>query len=337
MKKIIAAVIVFNISFITLYARGIPLSTESDTNTYSWIKGREIISFNFNPGYAGMIPPLINTIFNNYKTFTGLAGIDLSQFDQYLSAIEAKSSFWYVPNISYTLMLHPRIGVELGFGVQSMSFQLGVPKDKAADLVGNFIPNVPEVSDIPGGSIPGVGDIPGVDIPDTDDVLDGVIDTLVSGDTFLKASFIYFPATIGVKLFAGRNRQIVNTFRFGVEVLIYDIETQNGVLGLHTKRHTIDTTMYLSYELGWTIDLFPDKEWPVKPYIDISILELGYYIRSGIPGIYADIHEGISFFGSGLVDVGTMIPTWSSFPTWFNYVSAIKLSLFPRIGFSLRF
>ena len=118
---------------------------------------------------------------------------------------------------------------------------------------------------------------------------------------------------------------------------MYDIETENGISGLHTKRHTIDTTMYFSYELGWTIELFPTREWPVKPYIDISILEIGYYVRSGIPGLYADIREGIGFFGSGLVDINAMIPTWDSFPKWSNYVSAIKFSLFPRIGFSLRF
>ena len=322
MKKIITAIIVFNISFISLYANGIPLSTQSDTNTYSWIKGRQIISVNLNPGYAGMFPPLLNTIFNNYQTFTGLVGFDLGDINDYLSAIEAKGSFWYVPNVSYTLMLHPRIGVEIGFGVQSMSFQLGIPKDKAADLAINFIPE---------GTIPDVG------IPNTDDITDDIVNTIVGSDTYLKASLIYFPASIGIKFFAGKKRQIINTLRFGVETFMYDIETENGISGLHTKRHTIDTTMYFSYELGWTIELFPTREWPVKPYIDISILEIGYYVRSGIPGLYADIREGIGFFGSGLVDINAMIPTWDSFPKWSNYVSAIKFSLFPRIGFSLRF
>lgn len=322
MKKIITAIIVFNISFISLYANGIALSTQSDTNTYSWIKGRQIISVNLNPGYAGMFPPLLNTIFNNYQTFTGLVGFDLGDINDYLSAIEAKGSFWYVPNVSYTLMLHPRIGIEIGFGVQSMSFQLGVPKDKAADLAINFIPE---------GTIPDVG------IPNTDDITDDIVNTIVGSDTYLKASLIYFPATIGIKFFAGKKRQIINTLRFGVETFMYDIETENGITGLKTKRHTIDTTMYFSYELGWTIELFPTREWPVKPYIDISILEIGYYVRSGIPGLYADIHEGIGFFGSGLVDINAMIPTWESFPKWFNYVSSIKFSLFPRIGFSLRF
>lgn len=118
---------------------------------------------------------------------------------------------------------------------------------------------------------------------------------------------------------------------------MYDVETENGITGVKTKRHTIDTTMYFSYELGWTIELFPTREWPVKPYIDISILEIGYYVRSGIPGLYGDIREGIGFFGSGLVDISSTIPTWESFPRWVNYVSAIKISFFPRIGFSLRF
>ena len=322
MKKIITAIIVFNISFISLYANGIALSTQSDTNTYSWIKGRQIVSVNLNPGYAGMFPPLLNTIFDNYQTFTGLVGFDLGDINDYLSAIEAKGSFWYVPNVSYTLMLHPRIGIEIGFGVQSMSFQLGVPKDKAADLAINFIPE---------GTIPDVG------IPNTDDITDDIVNTIVGSDTYLKASLIYFPASIGIKFFAGKKRQIINTLRFGVETFMYDIETENGITGLKTKRHTIDTTMYFSYELGWTIELFPTREWPVKPYIDISILEIGYYVRSGIPGLYADIREGIGFFGSGLVDINAMIPTWESFPKWFNYVSSIKFSLFPRIGFSLRF
>lgn len=315
MKKILTAIIiiVFNISFINLYANGIPLSAKSDINTYSWIKGRQIISLNLNPGYAGLFPPLVNTIFNNYQTFSGLLGFDLGDIDEYLNAIENKSSFWYVPNIAYTLLLHPRIGIEIGFGIQAMSFQLGIPKNKIGDLADNIISG-------------GIGNISG-----------GNIDTLIGSDTYLKASLIYFPATIGVKFFGGKNRQVVNTFRFGVEVLMYDIETQNGISGLHTKRHTVDTTMYISYELGWTIELFPNKEWPVKPYIDISILEIGYYLRTGMPGAYEDIREGIGFFGSGLINIDAVIPAWDSFPSWFNYAASIRFSLFPRVGFSLRF
>lgn len=318
MKKILVAFIVFNIFIINLYANGIAMSTQSDTNSYSWIKGRQIISVNLSPGYAGLFPSLINNIFDNYKTFAGLADLNTGDIDKYLNAVEAKGSFWYVPNISYTLLLHPRIGIEIGFGVQAMSFQLGIPRDKIGDLADSFLPSTDQGGDI--GNI--IGDN---------------IDTLIGSDTSFKASMIYFPATIGIKFYGGKKRQVVNTFRFGVEAFMYDIETENGLTGLKTKRHTVDTTLYLSYELGWTIELFPTREWPVKPYIDISILEIGYYIRSGIPGFYGDIREGVGFFGSGLVDINAIIPAWDSFPRWVNYVSAIRLSLFPRIGFSLRF
>lgn len=315
MKKILTAIIVFNISFINLYANGIDLSTQSDTNTYSWIKGRQIVSVNLSPGYAGLFPPMLNTIFDNYETFSGLLGVDLGENAKFINALDVKGSFWYVPNISYTLLLHPRIGVEIGFGVQAMSFQLGIPKDKVGDLAGSLLPSSGNTGNIIGNNI----------------------GSLIGSDTYLKASLIYFPVTIGVKFYGGKKREVVNTFRFGIEALMSDIETENGISGLKTKRHTIDATMYLSYELGWTIELFPHKEWPVKPYIDISILEIGYYIRSGMSGVYGDIREGITFFGSGLVDVGAVIPSWNSFPVWLNYVSAIRFSLFPRIGFSLRF
>ena len=290
-------------------AKGIPMSTQSDTNTYSWIKGRQVVSVNLVPGYAALFPSLINTVFENANTFAGLAGADLSSIEKYMNAVEAKGSFWYVPSISYTLLVHPRVGIEVGFGVQTMSFSLNIPKDKAGDLVN---------SAVSGGNFGNIGDA-------------------ISTDTTLKASFMYLPATIGIKFLGGKNRQVVNTFRFGLETLISDIQTEHGITGVKTHRHTVDTTMYVSYELGWTIELFPTREWPVKPYIDISLFEIGYYVRSGIPGMYEDLREGIGFFGSGLINVDTIIPAWNSFPTWANYVASIKFALFPRIGFSLRF
>ena len=77
MKKILTAIIVFNVFIINLYANGIPMSTQSDTNTYSWIKGRQIVSVNLNPGYVALFPHLIDTVFNNYQTLAGLANFEL--------------------------------------------------------------------------------------------------------------------------------------------------------------------------------------------------------------------------------------------------------------------
>lgn len=309
MKKIFAAIIVFNISFINLYANGIPLSTQSDTNTYSWIKGRQIISVNLNPGYAGLFPPMINTIFDNYETFAGLIGIDLGDAKKYINAIDFKGSFWYVPTISYTLLVHPRVGLEIGVGAQSMSFGLTLPRDKAAEII---------------DSVASSGNL-------------GSLGGIIGSDTKFNLSLIYVPVTFGITFYGGKNRQVLNTFRFGLETLISDVETENGATGLKTKRHTIDTGMYISYELGWSIELFPTKEWPVKPYIDISLFEIGYYVRSAGPGVYEDMREGIGFFDGGLLNLTASIPSWNSFPSWVNYVSAIRFALFPRIGFSLRF
>ena len=117
------------------------MSTQSDTNTYSWIKGRQIVSVNLNPGYVALFPHLIDTVFNNYQTLAGLANFEIGDLEKYINAIEAKGSFWYVPTVSYTLLVHPRIGIELGFGVQSMSFRLGIPKDKVGDLASSFLPD----------------------------------------------------------------------------------------------------------------------------------------------------------------------------------------------------
>ena len=309
MKKILTAVIVFNISFISLYANGIPLSTNSDTNTYSWIKGRQIIRINLNPGYAAVFPPLLDTIFNNYNTFVGLTGLNLKKYDDYINAIDYKGSFWYVPTISYSLLIHPRVGIEFGIGVQSMSFDFNLSKDKASELIDNTISS---------GYLGNIGGI-------------------VSSDTKLKSSITLIPITFGITFYGGKNREILNTFRVGVETLVSDIETKNGITGLETKRTTVNAGVYVSYELGWSIELFPTKEWPVKPYIDISLFEIGYYVRSAIPGVYDDMREGINFFGGGLIDLTASIPAWHSLPSWINYVSAIRFSLFPRIGFSLRF
>lgn len=316
MKKIIYLFIVFNTSLVNLYANGIPLSSNSDTNTYNWIKGRNIISVNLSPGYAGLFPPLINTVFNNYKTFTGLLGINLGtieklETDKYIDAVDAKGMFWYVPNISYTLLVHPRVGIEVALGVQSMSFNLTMPKDKAAEII-----------DALGINIGNNGSVSG---------------NIIASDTALRTSMLFIPVTLGIKFYGGKNRQVVNTFRFGIEALISNVETENGITGVKTKRNTIDTGLYISYELGWSIELFPSKEWRVKPYIDISLFEIGYYVRSGLPGVYGDVVEGISFFGSGIIDIGKTIPSWNSFPSWVNYVSAIRFSIFPRIGFSIRF
>ena len=159
----------------------------------------------------------------------------------------------------------------------------------------------------------------------------------IGGDTTFRSSFVYIPVHIGLKVLLGMNYNIINTFRFGIESIISKIETVNGITGIRTKRETTDTALYISYELGWSINLFPKKNWRVKPSIDFSLFEIGYYVRTINKGIYGDVKEGISYFGSGLIDVNSLLPAWETFPIYVDFITSLRISIFPRFGFTIRF
>ncbi len=133
------------------------------------------------------------------------------------------------------------------------------------------------------------------------------------------------------------NYNIINTFKFGIESIISKVETVNGVTGIRTKRETTDTALYISYELGWSINLFPKKNWRVKPSIDFSLFEIGYYVKNVNKGIYGDFKEGISFLGGGLINVNSTLPEWDSFSPYVDIITSLRISIFPRFGFTIRF
>ena len=134
------------------------------------------------------------------------------------------------------------------------------------------------------------------------------------------------------------NYNIINTFKFGIESIISKVETGHGVTGIRTKRETTDTALYISYELGWSINLFPKKNWRVKPSIDFSLFEIGYYVKNVNKGIYGDFKEGISFLGGGgLIDISSSLPDWDSFSPYVDIITSLKISIFPRFGFTIRF
>ena len=87
--------------------------------------------------------------------------------------------------------------------------------------------------------------------------------------------------------------------------------------------------------MGWNIELFPTREWRVKPTIDIAILEIGYYVRPWTGNVYNTVTGGVTSLTAGFSAFN--IPAWSSFPNWAKYLANIRFALFPRIGFSLRF
>lgn len=272
-------------------------------------KERQLLSVNLIPSYSVIFPTLVKNLFRNVKTFSGLAQIDISEYSKYFDYIDLKGGFWYIPNISYTILLNRVIGIELGIGVQSVSYSLSVPQNKVGDLLGAFDETKKEYAGA------------------------------VGSDTYFKSSFVYIPIHLGLKIISGKTHKTVNTFRFGIETVVYNIETLNGVTGVKTERKTVSPTFYISYELGWNIDIFPNKDWRVKPYIDFSLLEIGFYFKSSMEGVYNNAKEGVGFFGSGLLDINSYLPAWNDIPKSdiVKFVTSLKIAFFPRVGVTIRF
>lgn len=268
-------------------------------------KERQLISVNLLPTHSVIFPNFINSFVKNIETFAGLAKINIGEdISKFLEYVDIKGSFWYVPSISYTFLFTRRVGLEVGISAQSITYTLNLTKENAdAFLIGK------------------IGKLGGV----------------VGGDTTFRASFVRIPFYIGLKVLLGMNYNIINTFKFGIESIISKVETVNGVTGIRTKRETTDTALYISYELGWSINLFPKKNWRVKPSIDFSLFEIGYYVKNVNKGIYGDFKEGISFLGGGLINVNSTLPEWDSFSPYVDIITSLKISIFPRFGFTIRF
>lgn len=290
-------------------------SGDFSTNEFlarKFAKERQLISVNLLPTHSVIFPNFINSFVKNIETFAGLAKINIGgDISKFLEYVDIKGSFWYVPSISYTFLFTRRVGLEAGISAQSITYTLNLTKENADAFLIDKI-----------GNIDGIGKIGGV----------------VGGDTTFRASFVRIPFYIGLKVLLGMNYNIINTFKFGIESIISKVETGHGVTGIRTKRETTDTALYISYELGWSINLFPKKNWRVKPSIDFSLFEIGYYVKNVNKGIYGDFKEGISFLGGGgLIDISSSLPDWDSFSPYVDIITSLKISIFPRFGFTIRF
>lgn len=284
-------------------------SGDFSTNEFlarKFAKERQLISVNLLPTHSVIFPNFINSFVKNIETFAGLAQINIGEdISKFLEYVDIKGSFWYVPSISYTFLFTRRVGLEAGISAQSITYTLNINKESVGNLMNKN----------------GIGQFSGV----------------VGGDTTFRASFVRIPFYIGLKVLLGMNYNIINTFKFGIESIISKVETVNGVTGIKTKRETTDTALYISYELGWSINLFPKKNWRVKPSIDFSLFEIGYYVKNVNKGIYGDFKEGISFLGGGLINVNSTLPEWDSFSPYVDIITSLRISIFPRFGFTIRF
>ena len=311
--KIILYILIINFSiYLTAFSKtnlNNFFSGDFSTNEFlarKFAKERQLISVNLLPTHSVIFPNFINSFVKNIETFAGLAKINIGEdISKFLEYVDIKGSFWYVPSISYTFLFTRRVGLEAGISAQSITYTLNINKESAGNLMNKN----------------GIGQFSGV----------------VGGDTTFRASFVRIPFYIGLKVLLGMNYNIINTFKFGIESIISKVETVNGVTGIRTKRETIDTALYISYELGWSINLFPKKNWRVKPSIDFSLFEIGYYVKNVNKGIYGDFKEGISFLGGGLINVNSTLPEWDSFSPYVDIITSLRISIFPRFGFTIRF
>ena len=290
-------------------------SGDFSTNEFlarKFAKERQLISVNLLPTHSVIFPNFINSFVKNIETFAGLAKINIGEdISKFLEYVDIKGSFWYMPSISYTFLFTRRVGLEAGISAQSITYTLNLTKENADAFLIDKI-----------GNINGIGPFSGV----------------VGGDTTFRASFVRVPFYIGLKVLLGMNYNIINTFKFGIESIISKVETGHGDTGIRTIRETTDTALSSSYELGWSINLFPKKNWRVKPSIDFSLFEIGYYVKNVNKGIYGDFKEGISFLGGGgLIDISSSLPDWDSFSPYVDIITSLKISIFPRFGFTIRF
>ena len=300
-KNFIIIFILISLSNV-VFAKGLPLSTEATGEDYSWIKGRQMISLNFNPGISVFAPLYFNDIFRHGRHIAGMLGMDLGNISSYFNYAEVKGSSWFLPRVEYSLFVHNQIALEAGIGVYGSEYLLNISKENA----GKFLESM------------GQGDYASV----------------VASDTKFRASFVFMPTTFGFK-FYGKKRQFYNAFRLGIDAFFYTIETENGLTGIKTTQSISDAAVYVSYEIGWNIELFPTKEWRVKPMIDIGLLEIGYYVRPWAGNVYGAIQGNLGVLTAGFVQMP--LPAWESVPGWAKIVSNLRIGLFPRIGVSIRF
>lgn len=197
------------------------------------------------------------------------------------------------------------------------------------------------------------------EISQTNINLDGYIGGF-SGNGEFNASFNYnadlyvIPIALGLRFYLNKNEYAHGFFimpKFGATITIlnenflfgiYSGGTVNFTLPIGTDTFTNEVTLgessgykdigssiqfgfYASFELGWRIRLFPSKHtvWKVRPFIDFSLFEFGYYINSYM-------NEGWA-----LGNLGKLFHT-DLFDQW-GFLFNFKILPIPRIAIGIMF
>ena len=91
-------------------------------------------------------------------------------------------------------------------------------------------------------------------------------------------SIFAIPASLGVRFYFNKENKPNGFFllpKLGFTAMIINAKNINENNNISYKTTSV-TDFYIAGELGWKIDLFQNNDWPVAPFIDISLLDVGY-------------------------------------------------------------
>ena len=116
-------------------------------------------------------------------------------------------------------------------------------------------------------------------------VRDGAGNIINSGaiSKFYNGSTIAIPASIGVRFYFNK-RDKDNGFFLLPKVGMTILAVNGRDYQVNKQEKSAIANFYISGEMGFKIDMFTKMgaEWPVRPFIDISILDFGYSFTHGI-------------------------------------------------------
>ena len=97
------------------------------------------------------------------------------------------------------------------------------------------------------------------------------------------ADVVAIPASIGVRFYFNK-RDKDNGFFLLPKVGMTILAVNGKDYSVNKEQKSAIANFYISGEMGFKIDMFTKMgaEWPVRPFIDISILDLGYSFTHGL-------------------------------------------------------
>ena len=112
-----------------------------------------------------------------------------------------------------------------------------------------------------------------------------------------KADVIVIPASIGVRFYFNKSNRDNGFFllpKIGMNILAVNGKDYSA----DKEELSAIVNFYISGEMGFKIDMFTKKgaNWPVRPFIDISLIDLGYSFTHGLRFIWLPrIAVGVTF------------------------------------------